>query len=53
MLMGTNLYAYLDAGTGSYVIQVIIAFVLGAGFWAKSIIRRIIRKKKDRMHDDS
>jgi hypothetical protein len=35
------LYAYLDAGTGSYLIQIIIAIALGGAFGIKIFWRRI------------
>ena len=49
-------YAYLDPGTGSYVIQVIIAALLGALlgariFWSKILnaVRRLLApSKKDK-----
>lgn len=36
-----RIYAYLDAGTGSYVIQIIIAAVIGGAFGVKLFWRRI------------
>lgn len=44
-------YGYLDPGTGSYVIQVILAAVLGIGvaarlFWHK--IKNIFKKKPEK-----
>lgn len=35
------LYAYLDAGTGSYMIQIIIAIAVGGAFGIKIFWRRI------------
>jgi len=35
------LYAYLDAGTGSYMVQIIIAIALGGAFGIKIFWRRI------------
>jgi hypothetical protein len=32
---------YVDPGSGSYIIQVIVAAVLGAGFWIKTSWYRI------------
>ena len=32
---------YIDPGSGSYLVQAIIAAVLGAGFWIKSSWHRI------------
>lgn len=36
-----RIYAYLDAGSGSYVIQIIIAIALGGAFAIKIFWRRI------------
>jgi hypothetical protein len=33
--MLTTIFLYLDPGSGSYVIQVIIAAIFGAWFWLK------------------
>lgn len=50
-------YAYIDPGTGSYVIQVAIAFVVGAFFAVKmfgrraiAFIKKIIFAKKEDDH---
>lgn len=46
-------HAYLDPGTGSYIIQVLFGFILGAAYTIKLYWRRIIamitgfRKPKD------
>lgn len=48
-------YAYLDLGTGSYMFQILIAFVLGGLFTVKQYFRQIrdfisglfFRKKND------
>jgi len=43
MFIGTqNAFAYLDPGTGSYIIQVIIALVVGAAFSIKMFWKRIV-----------
>ncbi len=34
-------HAYLDAGTGSYLIQVVIAFVAGGLFMLKTFWRKV------------
>ena len=34
-------FLYVDPGSGSYIIQVIVAAVLGAGFWIKTSWYRI------------
>ena len=35
-------YAYIDPGTGSYVLQIVIASVLAAGFVIKATWRNIM-----------
>lgn len=37
----TNILLYIDPGSGSYVIQVIAAALLGAAFWIKMSWQRI------------
>ena len=53
-LIVTNAYAYLDPGTGSFILQAIIGFLaaLSAGFlyyWAKvkNFFLRIFKKKNN------
>ncbi len=41
-LWPANAWAYIDPGTGSFVIQGIIAAVVGAGFALKVFWKRII-----------
>lgn len=41
MASGRGAYAYIDPGTGSYVLQVVIAGVLAAGFVIKATWRNI------------
>lgn len=36
-----RIFAYLDAGSGSYIIQIIIAIVLGGAFGIKIYWRKI------------
>lgn len=38
-----NAHAYLDPGTGSYIIQILIGATLGAGYVLKAYGSRIIR----------
>jgi hypothetical protein len=38
----TEAHAYLDPGTGSMVLQVIVAGILGAMFTFKSYVRAVI-----------
>jgi len=35
------LFLYIDPGSGSYLVQVIIAAVLGGAFWIKRFWRKI------------
>ncbi len=35
------LFLYIDPGSGSYLVQVIIAAVLGGAFWIKKFWRNI------------
>jgi hypothetical protein len=41
VIFSQTAHAYLDLGTGSYMFQILIAFVLALIFYAKSILRRI------------
>lgn len=41
LLLPDNAHAYLDPGTGSIIIQAVIAAVLGAAFTIKMYWRRI------------
>jgi hypothetical protein len=41
-MLPERVYAYVDPGTGSYVFQVIVAFILGGLFSVKLFWRRII-----------
>ena len=56
-----NTYAYLDPGTGSFIIQIIIAFALGAVIFIKIYFNKIKdffskifskKKSKDEKPDD-
>lgn len=38
-----NAHAYLDPGTGSYIIQIIIGSALGAGYVLKVYFGRIVK----------
>lgn len=37
-----NFLLYIDPGSGSYLVQVIVAAALGAAFWIKMSWQRII-----------
>ncbi len=41
LVLPQNVYAYLDAGTGSYIIQVVIAAFVGGMFAVKVFWRKI------------
>jgi hypothetical protein len=36
-----RLFLYIDPGSGSYLVQVIIAAILGGAFWIKKFWRKI------------
>jgi hypothetical protein len=40
-IIPNKLYAYLDAGSGSYMVQILIAFAAGGAFAIKIFWRRI------------
>ncbi|MGM0366728.1 MAG: hypothetical protein ACQEP5_09370 [Actinomycetota bacterium] len=40
-LFPNSVYAYLDAGSGSYIIQIIIGIAIGGAFGIKIFWRRI------------
>lgn len=42
LLFPVSAHAYLDAGSGSYILQVILALVLSSGFLLKSFWIKII-----------
>lgn len=44
--------AYIDPGTGSFIIQGIIAAVLGAGVTLKVFWRRITGRRPESLDDD-
>jgi hypothetical protein len=53
LLIGTatfsaQAHAYLDAGTGSYVLQMLIAGTLGAALTVKTYWRTIVAKFRSR-----
>jgi hypothetical protein len=41
LIFPKRLFAYLDAGSGSYIIQIIIAIALGGAFGIKIFWRKI------------
>jgi hypothetical protein len=41
LISPNRIYAYLDAGTGSYIIQIIIAVAIGGAFGVKIFWRKI------------
>lgn len=54
----TSAYAYLDPGTGSYIFQIIIAFLCGAAFtikiyWGKIKLFFTKKKKQEGKQDEN
>ena len=43
--------AYLDPGAGSYIIQMVIAAIIGGGILLRSFWEKLFRKKSDRDDD--
>lgn len=41
LVTADNVHAYLDPGSGSYFAQVVIAFLVGGLFFARSIVQKI------------
>ena len=37
LVLSPSVFAYIDPGTGSYIVQVIFAIIIGIGFKIKSI----------------
>ena len=52
-LLPGRAHAYLDPGTGSYVVQIIIGVVLGAGYTLKVYGARILQKITGRSKDEA
>lgn len=53
-----NAYAYIDPGTGSYILQIVIAGLVGAAFTLKLLWKRLrlfvgstVSKRKDRREE--
>jgi len=51
----TNAHAYIDPGTGSFIIQTILAFLAAAAFYLgypirfiKSLFNKVFKKKTDK-----
>ena len=51
--LGTDCGGYVDPGTGSYLIQMLLAGVLGAGFAIKSFWANIRATFSGRKRDDN
>lgn len=47
-----NTYAYLDPGTGSYFIQVLIATLLGSLFFFKGFLTKVKNRFSKRQNDN-
>lgn len=41
LLLHKNSYAYLDMGTGSYILQIILGSIVGGIFWIKLYWQKI------------
>jgi uncharacterized membrane protein len=41
LIFPKNAHAYIDPGTGSYILQLVLAFLLGALFRAKGLVNKI------------
>ncbi|MFT5728430.1 MAG: hypothetical protein ACI8PB_002584 [Desulforhopalus sp.] len=52
LLIPQDSYAYIDPGTGSYVLQILIASVLGGLFVLKASYRKIINFFKSLFTDN-
>lgn len=52
LLLFKNLLAYIDPGSGSYIVQIIVAGILGTGYFLKTYLYKVTGifrklKKKD------
>lgn len=50
--MMQNFLLYIDPGSGSYLVQVIVAAALGAAFWIKMSWHRIVSFFKGKKSSD-
>jgi len=55
IIPSTNAYAYIDPGTGSFIIQTILAFLAAAAFYLgypirviKNLYNKIIKRKTEK-----
>jgi hypothetical protein len=56
LILAVPSYGYLDAGTGSYIAQIVIAFITGSVFVFKGFMAKIIGGIKSffkKQHADS
>lgn len=44
--MNTIVWAYVDPGTGSIILQVVIGGVLGASYFMRNRIKRLLSRTK-------
>lgn len=42
-------FAYIDPGSGSIILQLLIASVVGAAFYLRRFIANIVRQVRDRL----
>lgn len=47
-LQSRNAYAYVDPGTGSFFLQLLIASLLGAAFTIKKYFKRLFKESIDK-----
>jgi predicted Kef-type K+ transport protein len=52
-LLETRAYAYIDPGTGSYLFQIMVASLIGAGFAIKTYWSRIKKFVKNLLRKNS
>jgi hypothetical protein len=45
--------AYLDPGSGSFIVQMLIAGIVGAGFLLRGFWSKLFRKKSDLENDEN
>ena len=50
-LLSPPAQAYVDATTGSYMIQVVLGGLLGASVWLKAALKRFSTKRVERYDD--
>jgi hypothetical protein len=46
LILAPQCYSYVDAGTGSYIVQIVVAFVFGTVFTFKSYMAKAVQSIK-------